>query len=87
MTREIHYIIGMKVFCSLENVVSVSVPVTTVTLYCAPSHSLSRTQLFPFSVFPEIKVKANHPKGKHQSLIQLMLFCYACRQDPNITIF
>jgi hypothetical protein len=28
-----------------------------------------------------------HLMGKHQPLTQLMILCYACRQEPSITIF
>jgi hypothetical protein len=27
-----------------------------------------------------------HPMGKKQSLTLLMILCYACRHDPNITV-
>lgn len=28
----------------------------------------------------------NHPMGTNQSLTLLLLLCYACRQEPNITV-
>ena len=27
-----------------------------------------------------------HPKGKNQFLTLLMIVCYACRQEPSITV-
>jgi hypothetical protein len=28
----------------------------------------------------------NHPRSKHQSLTLLIIFCYACRQEPSVTV-